>query len=260
MELPAIEIPQIVLPFEVPTMLHPVVDHFVIALPIIVLLLEIVNLLMKKRALGVTSFFLLLLTVVISAAAYLTGSVDGKEAFPLLSEVAQHELQAHKLLGTYVMLASAVVLFFKFFSVVLQRGLMKALYLLILVLFIAVMLKQGKDGGELVYKYGVNVQTVQDLSSEIDDLKEEIEEWEEKKVTPKEKSVPVTTPVTLEVKEKPVVEAIKKVVPEVVASPEITEVKELTAKVEAVVPVADTQNDVSIVEKEIIPTEMNNSH
>jgi len=194
MELPAIKLPQIVLPFDIPVLLHPPVDHFIIALPLIILLLEIVNLVIKKRAIGVTSFFLLILTVVAAAAAYFTGSVDGKEAFPLLNEAAQGELKAHKLFGTYLMLASAVVLVFKLLSVMIQKGLIKTLYLLILILFVAGILKQGKEGGELVYKYGVNVEKVQELDSELDDLKEELEELQEanKPVKAEEKEAAVT--------------------------------------------------------------------
>jgi len=182
MELPAIKIPQIELPFDIPVLLHPPVDHLVIALPLIVLLLELVNLVVKKRALGVTNFFLLLLTVVAAVAAYLTGSVDGKEAFPLLNEAAQTELKAHKVFGTYLMFASVVVLVFKFLSAVMKKGLVKTLYLLILVLFVAGILKQGKEGGELVYKHGVNVAQVMNLEDKIDDLKDELESSKE---TPK---------------------------------------------------------------------------
>jgi Skp family chaperone for outer membrane proteins len=60
-----------------------------------------------------------------------------------------------------------------------RRGLMKATYLLVLIVFIAGMFKQGKDGGELVYEYGANVERVQDLDSELFDVKEELEEAEE---------------------------------------------------------------------------------
>jgi uncharacterized membrane protein len=179
MELPAIKLPQIELPFDIPVLLHPPIDHFIIALPIIVLLLEIANLIVKKRAIGVASFFLLVLTVAAAVAAYVTGSVDGKEAFPLLSEAAQGELKSHKLLGTYLIFFSVVVLVFKILSALISRGLMKALYLLVLILFVAGILKQGKEGGELVYEYGVNVEKVQELDSELDDLKEELEELEE---------------------------------------------------------------------------------
>ena len=214
MELPAIKIPAIELPFNIPVLLHPPIDHFIIALPVIILLLEVVNLVAKKRAIGVTSFFLLILTVVAAIAAYLTGSVDGKEAFPLLSEAAQSELKEHKLLGTYLMFASVVVLVFKLLSSMIQKGLMKALYLLVLILFVAGILKQGKEGGELVYEYGVNVQKVQELDSDLDDLKEELEEAEEalkkKKETPVVKAVEATEK-KIEVLKKGTVESVKEV-------------------------------------------------
>jgi len=229
MELPVLpfKIPELALPFDLPVLMHPPVDHIVIALPLVVLLLEIVNLFIKKRAIGVTSFFLLLLTVVAAIAAYYTGSVDGKEAFEALSQTAQSELNTHKQLGTYLMLASMIVLFFKLLSSMVRRGLMKALYLLILILFVAGILKQGKEGGELVYKYGVNVEKVSTMESEVFDLKEEIETLKEqaKPVVKKveEKAVALKKRVTdaaSDVAEKTskVVETAKESVAETVAS------------------------------------------
>ena len=212
MELPAIKIPQIELPFDIPLLMHPPVDHFIIALPIIILFIEFINLFAKKRAIGVVSFLLIVLTVVASVAAYLTGSIDGKEAYPLLNEAAQGELKEHKLLGTYLMLASAVVLVFKLLSAMIGRGIMKVLYLVILILFVAGILKQGKEGGELVYKYGVNVEKVQELDSELFDVKEELEELQEenKEGEAEEKEAPAeAAPAASEVKE----EAPEDVVP-----------------------------------------------
>jgi len=227
MELPAIKLPQIELPFDIPVLLHPPVDHFIIALPVIILILELVNVVFKKRAIGVTSFFLLILTVVAAAAAYLTGSVDGKEIYPLLSEAAQGELKEHKLLGTYLMLASVVVLLFKLLSSMINRGLMKALYLLILILFVVGILKQGKEGGELVYKHGANVEQVQTLENELDDLKEELEELEEKEK--KEtlvavKEVEEVAPV-IKVVEKPTAEVVEEKIAEVKENVEVLEEK-----------------------------------
>jgi len=238
MELPAIKLPQVELPFDIPLLMHPPVDHFIIALPVIILLLEVVNLIVKKRAIGVASFFLLILTVVAAVAAYLTGSVDGKEAFPLLSEAAQGELKEHKLLGTYLMLASAVVLVFKLLSAMINRGLMKALYLLVLILFVAGILKQGKEGGELVYKYGVNVERVQALDDELFDLKEELEELQEenKPAEAEEKEAPVAT----ETKETPA-EAV----------PETTEVKEAPAEAAPVTTTAPVEAVAESVKTEV---------
>ena len=122
-------IPKIVLPFDVPVLLHPLVVHFMIAVPVIVLLLELTNLITKKKAVGVVSFVLLLLTVLAAAGAYFTGLVDGKETYDVLSEAAKTELAEHKLLGTYLLLASVIVLFFKLLSAATSSGIMKASYL-----------------------------------------------------------------------------------------------------------------------------------
>ncbi|WP_415407545.1 DUF2231 domain-containing protein [Sulfurovum sp. CS9] len=246
MELPAIKLPQIELPFDIPLLMHPPVDHFIIALPIIILLLEFINLFAKKKAIGVVSFFLLILTVVAAVAAYLTGSVDGKEAFPLLSEAAQTEVKEHKLFGTYLMLASAIVLVFKLLSAMISRGLMKALYLLVLILFVAGILKQGKEGGELVYKYGVNVEKVQELDSELFDVKEELEELQEenKPAEAEEKEAAEATetketpaeaaPATTEVKEAPAEAAPESVKTEVKESAEAVAEKVEEVKVEVI--------------------------
>jgi len=246
MELPAIKLPQIELPFDIPLLMHPPVDHFIIALPIIILLLEFINLFAKKRAIGVVSFFLLILTVAAAVAAYFTGSVDGKEAFPLLGEAAQTDLKAHKLFGTYLMLASAVVLVFKLLSAMISRGLMKALYLLVLILFVVGILKQGKEGGELVYKYGVNVEKVQELDSELFDAKEELEELQEAnkpaEAEEKEAAAAIETketpaeavPVTTETTTAPVEAVVESVKTEVKESAEAVEEKAKEVKVEVI--------------------------
>ena len=177
MELTPIKIPEIPLPFEIPALMHPPVDHFIIALPIVVLLLELVNLFAKKRAIGVVSFFLLILTVVAAVAAYLTGTVDGKAAWDLLTEVGQSELKDHKVLGTCLMLASGVVLIFKLLSSMIQRGLMKALYLFVLIFFVVGILKQGTEGGELVYKHGANVQIVKVKDDALFDCQDDLSDY-----------------------------------------------------------------------------------
>jgi uncharacterized membrane protein len=260
MELPAIKIPEIALPFDVPVLFHPPVDHFIIVLPIVVLLLEIINLFVKKRAIGVVSFFLILLTVVAAVAAYFTGVTDGKEAWDLLSQAGQAELKAHKLLGTYLMLASGAVLVFKLLSAMIQKGLMKALFMLILILFVIGILKQGKDGGELVYKYGANIERVSDLDSELSDVKEELDELkEEAKKTPAAKAVEAVKTTASEVKEavvKKVEEVKETTVPSVETATEtvekkVEEVKEAVAESAATV----TTPNAEIPAVEVVPTE-----
>lgn len=238
MALPAITLPKVELPFDIPVLLHPAVDHFMIALPVVILVLELINLMMKKKALSGFSFFLIILTVVFAAGAYLTGLADGKEAFPALGEAAKSALAEHKLLGTYLMLASAVLLLFKLLSM-LAGSFMKTLYLLVLIVFVVGIFKQGKEGGELVYRHGMNVEKVKVLDDEIFDLKDALEDA---------KDTTVKTEVPAETVKSETVEATPKV-------PAVPAVQELPVKspVEAAPVKAVTESVKTQVEKEVVP-------
>ena len=175
MELPPIpfEIPQLDLPFNIATLIHPAVAHFIIAIPVLILLLEIINIFMGKKAIGGVNFFFLFLVVITSIGAYLTGMVDGKAA-EIVDEVAKAELMEHKLLGTWLMLASGVVFLFKLLSVITQNGVIKMFYIIVLAGFVAGIFNQGKEGGTLVYSYGLNVDAVREMDDQIFELKDEI--------------------------------------------------------------------------------------
>jgi len=234
MELPAIKIPEIPLPFDIPALMHPPVDHFIIALPIVVLLLEIINLFAKKRAIGVVSFFLIVLTVVAAVAAYFTGTVDGKAAWDLLSEAGQSDLKAHKLLGTYLMLASGVVLLFKLLSSMIQRGLMKALFLFILIIFVAGILKQGKEGGELVYTHGANVKIVKIKDDKLFDCQDDLSDYvAEEKEAEKEAKAAEATKKTEVVKTAEVTKTADTVTEEKAGSPEAEKTETVTEEAPA---------------------------
>ena len=188
MTLPEIVLPKIVLPFDVPVLMHPVAVHFLIALPVVVLLLELMNLMMKKKAVGGISFFLIVLTMLAAATAYFTGLVDGKEAYPALADAAKLALTEHKLLGTYVLLLSALIFFLKFLAMT-GNKILKILYILMLLVFVAILFKQGKEGGELVYEHGLNVAQVSAIQNHVDELSDELDEAKDeiqkaKKVTP----------------------------------------------------------------------------
>ncbi len=214
MTLPALDIP-LALPFELPLLLHSVAVHFAIALPVIILLLELSNLVFKKRALSVTSLMFMILLVVVYFAAFFTGKVDGSEAGPLLSSVGKEELKEHKLIGTYLVYASIVLVAVKAFSMLVARGWAKGLSILILVLFVAGSLKQGRDGGELVYEHGANNKLVSAHEDTIDDLNDALKELEAKLDAAKEVSG-ATLEVVKEVEKSAQEEASKSVATEVI--------------------------------------------
>ena len=185
MQLPALTLPKIDLPFDIPVLLHPPVDHFAIALPVLVLLLEFYNLFAKRKSIGAFSSMLLMATVVVFAMAYLTGLTDGKEAYDMLSPEGQEALKSHKLLGTYLLIGSAIVLLLKFLAMT-GKKVLRVLFFLGLIGFMVTTFEQGEHGGELVYKYGANVEKVKDLDDALFDAKDALEDAEsESKNTPK---------------------------------------------------------------------------
>ncbi len=179
MSLPNLTIP-IELPIDIPVLLHPAIVHFAIAIPIVVVLLEFINLFFKKRALSVFSLFLILVIAVIMVGAYFTGLTDGKEAFSALSSAGQAELKEHKLLGVYIVYGSLALVVLKLLFMLFSNIIARLFFLFILIGFTAVILKQGHDGGDLVYKYGANSQAIEDIKSDKDDLKDELDELQEK--------------------------------------------------------------------------------
>ena len=177
-----VSIPDIALPFEIPHMIHPLFVHFAIALPVILLILELINLVAKRRLLTGINFFFMLLIVVVFAGAYLSGVTDAKD-------INLEAIEAHKQLGVYLVYGSLVVLFFKLISMVIDKIQIKIFFYLALIAFIATSFIEGKRGGELVYKYGVNVQansTSNQLKTEPNSNKEAIKEAESNKTSTNE--------------------------------------------------------------------------
>jgi len=205
MTLPPLTIPAFPLPFDIPQMVHPLFVHFAIAFPVLVLLLELINLFAKKRTIGVLSFFFMVLISALFLATYLTGSADGKAAKAFLSPAAKEALMAHKQLGIYLVYASGLLMLFKLFSVLIRKTVIRVLFFLVLIGFVLAIFSEGKKGGALVYQYGVNVKSVPAIGKEI------------KEQTPKEVN---TSPVAAVKKETPKAEKITSEVPEANASAE----------------------------------------
>ena len=199
MTLPPLTIPSFPLPFEIPTMIHPVFAHFAIALPVVVLALELINLFAKKRTIGVLSFFFMVVIAVVFLSAYLTGGTDGKMAKEFLSPEAKAALMGHKQLGIYLVYSSGILMLFKLFSVLIRKTPIKVLFFLVLIVFTAAVFNEGKKGGALVYQYGVNVKSVPAIGKPAEpevapEVKSETPVTEEKKSEAAKKEVKVETP------------------------------------------------------------------
>ncbi len=180
-ELPALTIPELPLAIElIPNMIHPAIVHFAIAIPVLLVLIELFNSIFRKKALSVTSLLLIVLLVLISFGAYVTGGIDGKSAFDTLSSEAKIELSEHKQIGIYLVYGSAILLVFKILSMATKTIFLRILFVLLLLGFTAGSLYQGKEGGELVYEHGTNVQAITSLDEELFDLQDDMDDLKSK--------------------------------------------------------------------------------
>jgi uncharacterized membrane protein len=177
MDITKIDIP-LTLPFDVPALAHPPLVHFAIVLPIIILVIELVNIFMKKKALSGTTFSMLVVLVVVLLGAFFTGKADGSAAYMDMSGDAKAVLKEHKLLGTYLFYAAGLLLLLKVLNLT-KKGFIKAIYIVGLIAFVGVTLEQGKEGGELVFKHGTSIEAMKKANDEIFDLKDDMGDLEE---------------------------------------------------------------------------------
>ena len=182
MNLPTLPLP-IPVSEAVPILAHPAAVHFAVVLPLVILILELINLITKRKSLTITVYVLFVMLAGVFLAAYATGVTDGKEGGLLLSDDGMAHLKEHKNIGIYLLYLSALPILLKLLTLAVKKPWAKIVYLLSFVGIIALTVYQAKEGGELVYKYGLNVEakvalddTVEELQDEMDELKESYEE------------------------------------------------------------------------------------
>ena len=170
MDLAVITLPQVELPFVIDVLLHPIVVHFMIAFPVMVLFLEIMNILINKKTISGVNIFLLLLTIVLSVGVYFTGIVDSKESIALLTNEGKNILEEHKVFAVYIMIALVIVFLLKLISVFTGQF-FKVIYIFSLFILVGGLLKESRQGEALVYTYGYNVQKVEILHDKKENLR-----------------------------------------------------------------------------------------
>ncbi len=185
MNLPPLTIPDIPLPFAVPEMMHPAIVHFAVALPVVIILMELINLFARRRSIGSISFVLLLLMVLVYFGAYLTGSVDAERAKDLISPDTKTLLDAHKNGGIWLVYSAAVLLVIKLISAGVNKFPARVVFLVAMGLFFWGATGVVQKGCALTYKHGVNVkvptsqaakQVVEEVSREAEKKIEELKE------------------------------------------------------------------------------------
>jgi uncharacterized membrane protein len=137
--------------------LHPVVDHFSIALLVVAVAIDIVALIFSQRvSLRHTALTLMIIGAIAAAGSYATGDIEGDRIWDLVNGPAKDVLKRHAHLGYYLMIAFAVLALWRILIEVL--GFMRStaqVYLALALLAVVALLYQGSIGGELVYTYGV---------------------------------------------------------------------------------------------------------
>lgn len=179
MDLPVISIP-LQVPDTLPLLLHPVAVHFAVVLPLIILIVELINLITKRKSLTVSVYLLFGLFIVVLVGAYMTGVTDGREAGPLLNDEGLAALKSHKQMGIYLIYFALFPVVLKGVSILLKKPWARVLYLLSFAGVITMTVFQAKGGGELVYSHGANVASQQLLEEKVELLEETIDMINEK--------------------------------------------------------------------------------
>jgi uncharacterized membrane protein len=137
--------------------LHPIADHFSIALLVIAVLVDIVALIFdERRWLRYMGLTLMILGAAAAAASYGTGDLEGDRIWDLVNGKAKDVLKLHAQLGYYLMYVFAVLALWRI--LIESLGFMnrtRSIYVMLAVIAVGVLLYQGRLGGELVYTYGV---------------------------------------------------------------------------------------------------------
>ncbi|GEM_PF-1608388 len=148
----------------VPLHLHSTMIHFVITLPIVLLLLEIVNMVFKRKSIDFVNITLVSLLFISLLGAYLTGTIDSQSTLLLGNRDVSNAISEHKVIGVYMFLFGiSFIVIFKVIAFIANKTLYTVLYILMIILFIFVGFIESKSGAELIDKFGVNVSKVTEL-------------------------------------------------------------------------------------------------
>ena len=145
-----------VVKFLQPYQLHPVVDHFSVALLFTAVLIDLVASSAPNRIwLRYTAVLLMILGALAAGGSYLTGDVEADRIWDALGPPAKEVLKRHAQLGEYLAIGFGVLAVFR---IVIQAfGFMagsRPIYLIVALLGIATLGYSAHLGGVLVYDYG----------------------------------------------------------------------------------------------------------
>ena len=137
--------------------LHPVADHFTIALLIVGILIDLIASLAPARLwFRYTALTLMILGAISAGASYFTGGLEADRIFDAMSEPAKAIFHRHATLGTYMAVVFGVLAVWRILIEAIGFfGGSRAVYLVFAVASAGVLLYIGSLGGKMVYDFGV---------------------------------------------------------------------------------------------------------
>jgi uncharacterized membrane protein len=143
--------------------LHPIADHFTIALLIVAVFIDVIASLLPTRAwLRYMALTLMVMGALAAAASWATGGeLQPEWVFKTVPPAAKALMHRHAELGEVLMYVFGVIAVWRILieSLSFMAG-TRWLYLLVAIVAVVVLGYQGSIGGELVYHYGVGTQLV----------------------------------------------------------------------------------------------------
>jgi uncharacterized membrane protein len=139
-----------------PYQLHPMADHFSVALLFVAVLIDLVASMSPTRIwLRYTALTLMILGALAAGASFLTGDIEADRIWNALGQPARDVLNRHAQLGEYLAITFGVLAVWR---IMIQGfGFMagsRAIYLIVAILAIATLGYSAHLGGVLVYDYG----------------------------------------------------------------------------------------------------------
>lgn len=139
---------------------HPIIDHFTIALLVVALLIDIVASILSERLwLRYMALTLMVLGATSAATSWFTGGGEARATFKYLSPAGRAVLHIHSQLGNALAVTFAVLALWRI--LIQALGFMartRQVYLALAFLAVVALGYQGWLGGKLVYGFGAGTQ------------------------------------------------------------------------------------------------------
>jgi uncharacterized membrane protein len=138
--------------------LHPIADHFTIALLIVAVFIDVIASLLPSRAwLRYMALTLMVMGALATAASWITGGeLQPEWVFKTIPPAAKALMHRHAELGDVLVYVFGALAIWRILieSLTFMAG-TRGIYLLVAIIAVGVIGYQGHLGGELVYDYGV---------------------------------------------------------------------------------------------------------